>query len=103
MAPALFMGPPGVFPVPTSSALAPIIAPAMEDLRAKGYGRSELSLQYVKALSATGALASGVAVRYKTDGQELERVGVTYLLHNAGTGWKIAVLVLHDVGGQPTS
>jgi hypothetical protein len=41
-------------------------------------------------------LATGVALRYKTDGQELERVGVTYLLYKAESGWKIAVVVLHD-------
>jgi hypothetical protein len=47
-------------------------------------------------LSATTALARGVALRYKDDGRELERAGVTYLLHRSGEEWKIAVLVLHD-------
>jgi hypothetical protein len=41
-------------------------------------------------------LAVGVAIRRKTDGQELERVGVTYLLHKTESGWKFAVFVLHD-------
>jgi ketosteroid isomerase-like protein len=93
--PALLIGPPGVGAAPTSAALVSIFAPVMEDLRARGYGRSELSLQQVKRLSATAALASGVARRYKADGQELERAGVTYLLHRAEAGWKIAVVVLH--------
>ena len=61
--------------------------------------RSELILQQVKLLSATAASASGVAQRYKVDGQELDRVGVTYLLRRAETGWKIIVLVLHDTDG----
>jgi hypothetical protein len=26
----------------------------------------------------------------------LERVGVTYVLHKAESGWNIAVIVLHD-------
>ena len=51
---------------------------------------------HVKRLSVTTALASGIAVRYKTDGQELERVGVTYLLQKADDGWKIAALIAHD-------
>jgi hypothetical protein len=68
----------------------------MEGLRARGYGRSELSRPQVHLLSATASLATGVALRYKTDGQELERVGVTYLLYKAESGWKIAVVVLHD-------
>jgi hypothetical protein len=96
--PAFLIGPAGVFAVPSSAALTSIFAPAMEDLRARGYGRSELSLQQVNLLSATAGLASGVARRYKRDGQELERVGVTYLLHKSDMGWKIAVLVLHDTG-----
>jgi hypothetical protein len=41
-------------------------------------------------------LVTGVALRYKVDGKELERVGVTYVLHKVDTGWKIAVLILHD-------
>jgi ketosteroid isomerase-like protein len=94
--PALLIAPAGVAAVPTSSALASIFAPVIEDLRTRGYGRSELSLQQVKLLSSTAASASGVARRYKADGQELERIGVTYLLHKAETGWKIAVVVLHD-------
>ena len=68
----------------------------MEGLRARGFGRSELSVRNVKSLSATATLVTGVAVRYKVDGQELERVGVTYVLHKADTRWKIAVLIVHD-------
>ena len=37
-------------------------------------------------------------VRYKADGQELERNGATYVLHKTGDGWKI-VVVGHDPGG----
>jgi hypothetical protein len=41
-------------------------------------------------------LVTGVAIRYKRNGQELERAGVTYVLHKAEAGWKIAVIVMHD-------
>jgi hypothetical protein len=44
------------------------------------------------------AVASGLYVRYKADGQELERIGATYVVHKARDGWKIAVLVAHDPG-----
>ena len=94
--PSLLIGLPGVPAAPTSAVLTSIFAPVIEDLRARGYGRSELSLHQVKLLSATAALANGVARRYKIDGQELESIGVTYLLHRSDTGWKIAVVVLHD-------
>jgi len=34
-------------------------------------------------------------VRYKADGQEVERVGWTYLLQKTSGGWKIVVLAAH--------
>ena len=92
--PALLIGPLGVIAIPTQAAVVP--NPVMEDLRQQKYRRSELSLQQFKLLSATSALAVGAAIRYKADGQELERVGVTYLLHKGNDGWKFAVMVLHD-------
>ena len=94
--PSFMIGPGGVAATSTQAALTAILTPAMQGLRARGYARSELSMVRVKPLSATTTLASGVAVRYKADGQELERVGVTYLLHKADSVWKIAVLVAHD-------
>lgn len=68
----------------------------MDALRARGYGRSEYSLLSSQTLSTTAALTIGTAIRYKADGQELERAGITYLLCKTGAGWKIAVMVLHD-------
>jgi hypothetical protein len=67
----------------------------MEGLRARGFARTELNNLHVKRLSTTSVLASGVAVRSKVDGQDL-RVGVTYILHKTNSGWRIAVLVVHD-------
>ena len=34
-------------------------------------------------------------MRHTVDGRELERVGVTYVLHNADSGWRIAVFSTH--------
>jgi len=95
--PSLLIGPQGVFAAPTHAVLASAFSPAVEGLRARGFGRSELSVHDVKSLSATAALVTGVARRLTVDGNELERAGVTYVLHKADTGWKIAVLILHDV------
>jgi ketosteroid isomerase-like protein len=94
--PALLIGPLGVIAIPSPAAVVPIFGPVMEDLRQRKYHRSELSLQQFKLLSATSALAMGEAIRHMADGQELERVGVTYLMHKGNDGWKFAVMVLHD-------
>jgi hypothetical protein len=94
--PSLLVGTHGVIPIADRAALVAVFGPVMEGLRAKGYGRSELELGYVKLLSSSAALIGGVAVRYKTDGRELERVGVTYVLHKTESGWKFATVILHD-------
>ena len=94
--PSLLIGPGGVAAAPTHAALAAFFAPALDALRARGYGRSELSGMEVRVLSATAIMVGGTAIRYETEGMEMERVGVTYLLHKAESGWKIAVLVAHS-------
>ena len=94
--PSLLVGPQGVIPIPNHSALVAVFGPVMQGLRAKGYGRSEFELGYAKSLSSSAVLIGGVAVRYNADGQLLERVGITYLLHKTKSGWKFATLVLHD-------
>jgi NTF2-like protein (DUF6841) len=94
--PALLIGPSGVIALPTPEAVVPIFGPVMESLRQREYGWSELSLQHLRLLSATSALAMGAAIRYRKDGQVMERVGVTYLLHKGDGGWKFAAMALHD-------
>ena len=94
--PCLIIGPQGVFAAPTRPVLATALSPVIESLRGRGYGRSELSIRQLKSLSPTTAFITGVALRFKVDGQALERVGVTYLLQKAAQHWKIAVLVTHD-------
>ena len=94
--PSLIIGPQGVFAAPTRSVLATALVPVLEGLRGRGYGRSELSVRQLKPLSPATILVMGVALRFKVDGQELERAGVTYLLQKVDQQWKIAVLVTHD-------
>jgi len=94
--PSMLVGPQGVIPIPNHAALAAVFGPVMEGLRAKAYGRSEFELDYAKSLSSSAALIGGVAVRYNADGQQLERVGITYVLHKTASGWKFVTVILHD-------
>ncbi len=96
--PCLFISPQGVIATPTHGAVKETFKAIAEGLRAKGYGRSELMNLDVKSMSAATVLAGGIAVRYKADGSELERVGVTYILQRSNGGWLIAVTVIHDAG-----
>ena len=98
--PSLLIGPQGAFAATTHTLLATAVTPAMEGLRARGLGRTELSVRNLKLLNATTALVGGVAQRYKIEGQKLDQAGVTYVLYKAEAGWKIAVLIYHpDEGG----
>jgi|ERR1039458_3414060 ketosteroid isomerase-like protein len=93
--PAILVGPPGVMPLPTPSAIEPIFGPVMENLRTRGYGRSELGSQEIRILSPQSAFATGIAIRYKSDGTEFERASITYVLRKTDNGWKFVVMVLH--------
>ena len=95
--PCIFISPQGVVASQTAEDVKGVFKLIAEGLRAKGYGRSELINLKVQRLSDTTMLASGIADRYKANGEELERVGVTYVLQKSGDGWKIAVTVIHDV------
>jgi len=99
--PSLLISPQGVIAVPTFAALATAFGPTMEGLRAREFGRSELSVGSIKSLSASATLVTGIAIRYQRSGQELDRAGITYVLHKAETGWKIAVIILHDANQSP--
>jgi hypothetical protein len=94
--PSLLVSPQGVLPIPDRAALAAVFGPVMDGLRAKGYGRSEFEVDEFRLLSASTAIARGVAVRYKREGQELERVGITYVLHKASAGWMFVTVIMHD-------
>jgi ketosteroid isomerase-like protein len=98
--PSFIVIPQGVAAMPTHAALVAWMAPSMEAFRARGYARSELTMLHVKRLSAGTALAAGVAVRYKTDGQVLDQAGVIYLLQKVDGSWKIVVIVVHDADNR---
>jgi ketosteroid isomerase-like protein len=94
--PSQAVSPAGVVAMPTRAAVAAAFQASMDALRARGFANSELINLHVKRLSATTVIAGGVAVRTKTDGQELERAGVVYLLQKTNGEWQIATIVIHE-------
>jgi ketosteroid isomerase-like protein len=91
--PSMTIAPQGMFSAATREMLAESLAPMLESLRAKGYGRSEFVEPQIVQIGEADALVRGVAVRYTAAGPELERVRLSYLMHRTAAGWKIAVLV----------
>jgi len=94
--PSQLVSPAGVVATPTRAAVSAAFQPMMDALRARGFARSELTNLHIKRLSATTMIAGGVAVRTKTDGQELERAGVVYVLQKTNGEWQIATIVIHE-------
>jgi hypothetical protein len=91
--PCMFIGREGTFAVANRGDLAKVLGPIIEALRTKDYQRSEFMEAQPTTVTENTSLVRGVAVRYRASGAELERVPVSYLLHQTGSAWKIAVVV----------
>ena len=85
----------GVEVLPTMSEIEAFYGGIQRDLRERGYSHSIRSELHLKLLDQITALASGVFVRHKTDGSELETIGATYVLRKTEGEWKIAVVMGH--------
>jgi len=65
-------------------------------LKERNFARSEWARLKTKSLGTGVVIASALAIRYKQDGQELQRFGVTYLLRKTDDGWKLVSYASHD-------
>jgi hypothetical protein len=99
--PYLIMAPEGVIAPSSDEEALALIRPQMENLRARGYVRSELNRPTVKLLSSTTALAAVEWVRRKGNEEELERLGATYAFFKADGSWKIVMLTVHSPSTLP--
>ena len=90
--PCLFIGLRGTFAVANREDLARVLGPTIEALKTKDYQRSEFLEPHLTTVTENTALVRGVAVRYRASGTELERVPVSYLVHQTGAACKIAVV-----------
>jgi hypothetical protein len=92
--PTMTIAPQGVLVATSHAKLADTLAPIVESLRARGYGRSEFVQSDVTMVGNTAAVVRGTAVRYSAAGSEMERLPLGYLLYRSDAGWKIAALVV---------
>src|SRR5262249_24772010 len=96
--PCMIVSPRGVFSSDRTG-VGEAFAPMIDDLRTRGYQRSEFAEPEVTMLTETAALIRGVAVRHMSSG--VEKVPISYIMHRSETGWKIAVLVLPGQSHTP--
>lgn len=76
----MFISPLGVRVMATAADVEALFEQVMDGLKVRRDARSELTGLHVRQMSENAALVSVSRVRYKTDGQELERLGETYTL-----------------------
>jgi len=93
--PSMFIAPHGVFPVPDTNTARTLLSQFMTQLRSQAYRRTEVLGLTVRNLAPDLASCAGTFVRFNAGGDEIARVGFTYLLRNAGS-WKLVVAALHE-------
>jgi ketosteroid isomerase-like protein len=65
-----------------------------------GYDRSKWESLEVRLLDPNTAIASGLTIRYRTDGSVFARLAVTYALYKTADGWKIFLSATHAPGSE---
>ena len=68
----------------------------VEGMRAAGYDRSEILDAEVTVLNSASALYRGSFSRRRSDGTEIGRITVTYLVTDGPSGRRISVLAAHS-------
>lgn len=91
--PCMFVGLNGTFAVANREDFARVLGPAIEALKSQDYQRSEFLDPQPTTLNERAILVRGAAVRYRASGAELQRIAVSYVLHQIGAAWKIAVCI----------
>jgi ketosteroid isomerase-like protein len=101
---ATFYGEPTLLVLPTQvtvlskrADVEEFLAKIFAGLKPLGYSHSKILDPRIKMLNATTALYSTSAIRFKTDGTEMQRAGFTYLLRKDNSGWKIHGLIATDL------
>jgi ketosteroid isomerase-like protein len=91
--PCMFISPQGTLTAANREDLAKILGAIIEPLRTKDYQRSEFIEPQLTTITANTSLVRGVAIRYRASGAELERVPLSYMVHQTHDRWKISVLI----------
>jgi hypothetical protein len=70
----------------------------IDGMRAADYDHSDVLSSEVTVLNATSALYRGTFSRRRTEGVEISRLTVTYLVTDGSVGRRISALALHTAG-----
>ena len=68
----------------------------IDGMRAAGYARSEVLASEVEVVNANSALYEGTFSYRRSDGGEIRRLAVTYLITNGAAGRRISAFAVHS-------
>jgi len=75
---------------------------AMSVLKCRGYHHGKTELLEVRQLRDDLAIVTGIVIRYRKDGSELERFDLNYTMRKVGDSWKIIVGTLLEIAVKST-
>ena len=94
--PCVFIVPHDVLVFSTSAEVEAFWAPRFADMKTSDFDHTERREASIQALNDHTAMVSGLAVRFKKDGSELERRGAAFAVRKTDDGWKIVTVIHHS-------
>ena len=85
----------GFFAATSDDQVVAAVQQQVDGMLAAAYARSEILDSEVTVLNATSALYRGTFSRQRSDGSEINRLTVTYLVTDGAAGCCISVLAVH--------
>ena len=86
----------GFFALTSDDQVIAALQHQVDVMRAAAYGRSEVLDSKVTVLNSTTALYRGTFSRQRSDGGEISRLTLTYLVTDGAAGRRISVLAVHS-------
>ena len=86
----------GFFALTSDEQVVAAVQPQVEGMRAAGYSHSEVHGSEVTVLNSRSALYRGTYSWHRSDGGEIRRVTLTYLVTDGPAGRRISVLAVHS-------
>ena len=88
----------GFFPLTSDDQVLAVMLHQIDGMRVAGFARSEALGSEVTVLNSTSALYRGTYSWQKSDGDEIRRVTLTYLITDGPAGRRISALLVHSPG-----
>jgi hypothetical protein len=86
----------GFFALTSGDQVVAVMQQQVDRMRAAGYGRSEVLGSQVTVLNSTSALYHGMFSWHNSDGGEISRPALTYLVTDGPVGRRISALAVHS-------